>query len=619
MTTYKLYDPTSGEKPKIGQKYLFKNKDAGNTGDAYDIGEWTGELAYGQSFAKQDEAISNLQSYYNQQKALETSGQSFTGQRSANVLNRINQLTSQIEGLKTTATPISEQYEKFNPNAATLNAEGYSEAYRAKTSAETAVHEAAVKAGTERRVEFPGGGIGYAKILPTYGAETGQGTNQQTTGGKSYKIQSGDTLSALAQRYGTTVQALMSANPQITDANKIYAGANLNIPSSGGSVSTDENGVINGGGKEGVGIANEGKTPEQIAQEQKNEVFKQIQAELDAGQTGSTSAMTGQVTTLPEAPATPNYEQKFTELKASEGYDSLENEIAGYDTEIANLKALTASAVNEEGKRLGPNAIISARKSKITDEQQIELDRLTALKTAAESRMSNKISTINTMMSLYEQDYTTAYNSYTDQYNAAVNANNALSDKQDKASDDARANLQILINNFKDGGVDYSQMSDTQKLSLQTLLMKAGISSEMAESLMQLPIKITATKTNSSGGVDAVGTDSDGNLKVYNLKGISNATTEDQLNYSRIIQGTGDINDLTPSAKTKVENEILKAGFYEDNPPEWFVTQIEQQLQKSFTSSKMKQLWEEYRTPILERIKSTSGSNTTNDLDFNSL
>ncbi|WP_338871745.1 LysM peptidoglycan-binding domain-containing protein [Myxococcus stipitatus] len=46
----------------------------------------------------------------------------------------------------------------------------------------------------------------------------------------SYRIQSGDTLSALAQRYGTTVSALMKENPQIKDADLIYTGDTLKIP-----------------------------------------------------------------------------------------------------------------------------------------------------------------------------------------------------------------------------------------------------------------------------------------------------------------------------------------------------------------------------------------------------
>ena len=46
----------------------------------------------------------------------------------------------------------------------------------------------------------------------------------------SYTIRSGDTLSALAVRYHTSIAALMQANPQIKNANLIYAGAGMNIP-----------------------------------------------------------------------------------------------------------------------------------------------------------------------------------------------------------------------------------------------------------------------------------------------------------------------------------------------------------------------------------------------------
>ena len=51
-----------------------------------------------------------------------------------------------------------------------------------------------------------------------------------TPSSSSITIRSGDTLSKLAQTYGTTVDALMEANPQITDKNKIKAGASLNLP-----------------------------------------------------------------------------------------------------------------------------------------------------------------------------------------------------------------------------------------------------------------------------------------------------------------------------------------------------------------------------------------------------
>lgn len=47
----------------------------------------------------------------------------------------------------------------------------------------------------------------------------------------TYTMVSGDTLSAIASRFGTTVDVLMAANPQITDRDVIEAGNILNIPS----------------------------------------------------------------------------------------------------------------------------------------------------------------------------------------------------------------------------------------------------------------------------------------------------------------------------------------------------------------------------------------------------
>lgn len=49
-----------------------------------------------------------------------------------------------------------------------------------------------------------------------------------------YLIQTGDTLSAIAQRYGTTVDAIMAANPQITNRDKIIAGKTITVPTKTG-------------------------------------------------------------------------------------------------------------------------------------------------------------------------------------------------------------------------------------------------------------------------------------------------------------------------------------------------------------------------------------------------
>jgi LysM repeat protein len=61
-------------------------------------------------------------------------------------------------------------------------------------------------------------------------AEKEKAAQEEQTKAAQYTIQKGDTLSQLANKYGTTVEALMEANKQITNKDLIYEGAQLNIP-----------------------------------------------------------------------------------------------------------------------------------------------------------------------------------------------------------------------------------------------------------------------------------------------------------------------------------------------------------------------------------------------------
>ena len=63
----------------------------------------------------------------------------------------------------------------------------------------------------------------------------------------NYTIQSGDTLSQIAQRNNRTVDELMAINPQVTDKNMIYAGQSLSIPSTATPISPASTGTSTGG------------------------------------------------------------------------------------------------------------------------------------------------------------------------------------------------------------------------------------------------------------------------------------------------------------------------------------------------------------------------------------
>jgi len=47
---------------------------------------------------------------------------------------------------------------------------------------------------------------------------------------KKHKVHKDETLSEIAKSYGVTVEAMLTANPQIIKRDKLYPGSKLDIP-----------------------------------------------------------------------------------------------------------------------------------------------------------------------------------------------------------------------------------------------------------------------------------------------------------------------------------------------------------------------------------------------------
>ncbi|NMO14032.1 LysM peptidoglycan-binding domain-containing protein [Pyxidicoccus fallax] len=74
--------------------------------------------------------------------------------------------------------------------------------------------------------------VGQKLTIPGAGGPSAPSSPPPSSGGQRYTVKSGDTLSGIAGRFGTTVGALQQANG-ISNPNRIYAGQTLTIPGGG--------------------------------------------------------------------------------------------------------------------------------------------------------------------------------------------------------------------------------------------------------------------------------------------------------------------------------------------------------------------------------------------------
>ena len=104
----------------------------------------------------------------------------------------------------------------------------------------------------------------------------------------AYTIQSGDTLSEIAEKNNTSVAEIMASNPQIKDANKIQAGASLNLSSAGSGAPTYQGGF----GTESGGSSQE-RARAIVGDDRANELAKLTQQNYTPAQAQQAQLQTG--------------------------------------------------------------------------------------------------------------------------------------------------------------------------------------------------------------------------------------------------------------------------------------------------------------------------------------
>jgi LysM repeat protein len=95
-------------------------------------------------------------------------------------------------------------------------------------------------------------------VMAAKGRTSLLGGRPSTKTAATYKVKSGDTLSEIAKKRGTTIKKLMAANPSIKNANQIRAGQTLKMPTAGKKASSPYTGLTAGQIKTGARTAKGG-------------------------------------------------------------------------------------------------------------------------------------------------------------------------------------------------------------------------------------------------------------------------------------------------------------------------------------------------------------------------
>ena len=159
------------------------------------------------------------------------------------------------------------------------------------------------------------------------------------------KIKSGDTLSGIAKRNGTTVAKLLAANPSIKNANSIKAGQSINLPESLSKNSPNYTGKKESNPYKGTDLSTlqmrgGNKSKDKVSQG----------STMSKGKTGYPKVSQGSTMAKKQAPKKKSFGSKFMSFIKGEG---------------SRMKKDLDNAVSETKRNFGPGRLKSSNKSKL--------------------------------------------------------------------------------------------------------------------------------------------------------------------------------------------------------------------------------------------------------------
>ncbi len=215
-----------------------------------------------------------------------------------------------------------------------------------------------------------------------------------------------------------------------------------------------------------------------------------------------------------DKPAAPNYEAKYTDLRGQYGVGTLEDKLNNLNTD---LDAANASYLEEKTKiESAPEAmnVIEGRKGEAAKAYQDKVDFLNRQKNTVVNELTTKYSIIDSMMKYSKMTYDDASGAYDKNFTQNLQTLNLIQgvDEQnqtieERAKNNAQANLNTMYNLISSNGLDLSTLSEDKKLEITKLELQAGLPVGLYQSIQSKNPKSDVIATNSwtdAGGKEYV-------------------------------------------------------------------------------------------------------------------
>lgn len=344
-------------------------------------------------------------------------------------------------------------------------------------------------------------------------------------------IQPGDTLSALARKYHTTVDQILRDN-----------GLNPAGPTGGVSpvvpgITPEEQARIDAANKanEAAQTIFDNLPGDDIDMRESSKLLEDIYKKLE--------------TTAAAIPKPVSMVDLFQEQKIKLGIEPLETELSSIDADIERIQTELLVQAEEAGEKLVSTAEIGRAKGVLQKRAEREIALLNVERSAVARILGNKIDTLNAIIKLTDMDYDNASDYYTKEYNRTIQLFDLVSGIEEKeytraerAKDDARATWTVLVNLFKDNNLSYDALTTDQKLKISQLEVQMGLPSGFTAQIRSdepdKKIQTVTSRTDETGNeyFDVLLVDKDGAMSVKSIfRGkTAPSTTETNKYYTEI-------------------------------------------------------------------------------------